>query len=72
MGSTSLANDDTKNDALLGTALGALLGAVDGDVVGGAVVGGAAGASAGAYKAKDQRKNVVVKCMQGRGHRVVG
>ena len=65
-------NDDTKGDALLGAALGALVGAVDGDVLGGAVVGGAAGTAAGAYKAKDERKSIVVSCMQNRGHQVVG
>lgn len=65
-------NDDTKSDAFLGAALGALIGAVDGDVLGGAIVGGATGTAAGAYKAKDERKSVVVACMRNRGHQVAG
>ncbi|WP_417452086.1 glycine zipper family protein [Kordiimonas sp.] len=68
----SYLNDDTKGDGVLGAAIGAVLGAFDGNIVEGAIVGGVSGLGAGAYKAKDERKDVVVDCMRGRGHKVVG
>lgn len=73
-----LFNDDTKMAALAGAAIGGLVGAVeaDKDEAGGAVVGalagGAVGAGAGAAEAHGERKEIVIKCMRGRGHRVVG
>lgn len=58
--------------------LGALLGLADDDsselegAVGGAVVGGLAGGAAGGINAADRRQAIVIECLQGRGHRVVG
>ncbi len=72
-------NDDTKLSAAIGAAAGGLLGAVsadDGDegegLVAGAVIGGLAGTASGATDAHAQRKQIVINCMSGRGHRVVG
>jgi len=68
----SLINGDTQNDMLIGAVLGGLLGSADGDAVEGALVGAAAGGGSGAYESHKQRKDVVINCMRGRGHRIVG
>ena len=72
----SLMNQNTKSDALVGALIGGALGALDdggiGNAIGGAAVGGAAGAASGAYEARDERSQIVVNCLRGRGHRVVG
>ena len=72
-------NDDTKTQAGVGAVLGGLVGAVsadDGDEGEGAIVGAAAGAligaGSGAADAHGERKNIVIRCLRGRGHRVVG
>lgn len=68
-------NGDTKSEALLGAGLGALAGALDGggsDIVGGAIVGGAAGAGGRAWDTREERKGIVIQCMAGRGHKIVG
>lgn len=68
-------NGDTKSEALLGAGIGALAGAVGGDggdILAGAVVGGALSAGGRAWETRDERKGIVVECMLGRGHRVVG
>lgn len=68
-------NDDTKSEALLGAGIGAVVGAIGGDtgdIVGGALVGGALSAGGRAWDTRDERKNIVLECMSGRGHRVVG
>ncbi len=68
-------NDDTKSEALLGAGIGAVVGAIGGntgDIVGGALVGGAVRAGGRAWETRDERKNIVLECMAGRGHRVVG
>ncbi len=68
-------NDDTKSEALLGAGLGAVVGAIGGDtgdIVGGTLVGGALSAGGGAWEVRGERKNIVIECMSGRGHRVVG
>ena len=72
----SLMNENTKSDALVGALIGGAIGALDdggiGNALGGAAVGGAAGAATGAYEARDERSRIVVNCLRGRGHRVVG
>jgi outer membrane lipoprotein SlyB len=72
----SLINQNTKSDVLVGALIGGALGALDdggvGNAIGGAAVGGAAGAASGAYDARDKRSQIVVNCLKGRGHRVVG
>ena len=58
----------------LGAGAGALLGEVDsdGDALGGAVVGALAGGAASAGNVSERREAIVVECLRGRGHRVVG
>ncbi len=68
-------NDETREDMAFGAALGAALGAVEGgadDAIGGAVAGLIGGAISGGFKARDDRKEIVVSCLQSRGHKVVG
>jgi len=71
-------NDDVKTDALIGAGIGALAGLADTDVndtegaIAGAVVGAIAGGGARMNKTRDERRQIVVRCMQGRGHSVVG
>ena len=65
---------NTLGAAVLGAGAGAVLGEVDdsGDALGGAIVGALAGGAAGAVNARDRRQAIVIECMRGRGHRVVG
>jgi len=64
----------TLGAAVLGAGAGAVLGEVDdeGEALGGAVVGALAGGAAGAINAKERREAIVIECLRGRGHRVVG
>lgn len=59
---------------VLGAGAGAVLGKVDddGDALGGAIVGALAGGAAGALNASERREAIIVECLRGRGHRVVG
>ena len=71
-------NDDTKTDAAIGAGIGALAGLADDDVsdaegaIAGAVVGAIAGGGAAMLETREQRRRIVIECMQGRGHPVVG
>ncbi len=71
----SYANGDVRTNALIGAGLGTLLGAAE-EGVEGAIAGGLIGSIAGgggtAWEARDERKSIIVECMRGRGHRVVG
>lgn len=74
-----LINGDTKSVALLGAGLGGLSAASDdegdndfGEFVGGALIGGLLGSAVGAFETHDSRKYMVMNCMSGRGHRVIG
>ncbi len=64
----------TAGAAALGAGAGALLGAADddGSAAGGAVVGALGGGAAGMVNSSKQRKAIVIECLKGRGHRVVG
>jgi hypothetical protein len=69
----------TREGATAGAVIGGLVGAVDakdGDELEGAVVGAAVGALVGSAEARTEldgeRRNVLIRCMQNRGHRVVG
>ncbi len=64
----------TVGAAVLGAGAGAVLGEVDneGDALGGAIVGALAGSTSGAVNASERREAIVVECLRGRGHRVVG
>ena len=71
-------NDDTKTNAAIGAGLGVLAGIADDDVsdtegaIAGAVVGAIAGGGAGMLETREHRRQVVIDCMKGRGHPVVG
>jgi hypothetical protein len=70
----SYLNDDVKTNALLGTGMGALAGALSNDWEGalvGAGLGAVAGAGSRAWETRDERRNIVCKCMAQRGHKVV-
>jgi len=71
----SYANGDVKTNALIGAGLGTLLGAAE-EGIGGAIAGGLIGSIAGgggtAWEARGERKSIIVECMRGRGHQVVG
>ncbi|THH38105.1 glycine zipper family protein [Aliishimia ponticola] len=76
----SLARNQTQLDqetvaaAALGAGAGGVLGALDdeGDAAGGAVVGAIAGGVSGAVNASERREEMVIACLRGRGHKVVG
>ncbi|MFY0622824.1 MAG: glycine zipper 2TM domain-containing protein [Pelagimonas sp.] len=68
-----------REGATTGAVLGGIVGALDasdGDKIEGAVVGAAAGALIGSAEAHEklteERRDVLIRCMQNRGHRVVG
>lgn len=65
---------DTMGSAAVGGALGAAVGAHDegGTALEGLVGGALVGLVGGVSKSKDKREMIVVECMKGRGHRVVG
>ena len=67
-------DQETLGAAVLGAGTGAVLGEVDdeGDALGGAIVGALAGSAAGAVNASERREAIVVECLRGRGHAVVG
>lgn len=66
-----------KQEAIGGAALGAGIGAALGqaesdDALGGAIAGALAGGVASAVDGNERRQVIVVECLRGRGHRVVG
>lgn len=64
---------ETLGATVLGAGVGAALGKADnGDALGGAVAGALTGGVAGAVDVNERREAIVVECMRGRGHRVVG
>lgn len=79
----SKASGGTATEAAKGTAVGALGGAAVGAVVGavtgsagsgaalGAAIGGTGGAAHQGLSAEQQYKQSYIKCLQGRGHRVI-
>ncbi|MBI3810532.1 MAG: hypothetical protein HY284_08780 [Nitrospirae bacterium] len=79
----SKASGGTATEAAKGTAVGALGGAAAGAVIGavtgsaargaatGAAIGGVGGAAKEGLSAEHQYKRSYIKCLEGRGHRVV-
>lgn len=67
-------NREALGAAALGAGAGAVLGKADDDgtALGGAVAGALAGGVATAVNANEKRQAIVVECLRGRGHRVVG
>lgn len=65
---------ETLGAAAMGAAAGGILGELDdeGDAIGGAIVGALAGGIASAANNAERREQIVVECLRGRGHRVVG
>lgn len=64
---------ETTGAAILGAGAGAALGEIDsGDALGGAVAGALAGGVAGSVDVNERRQSIVIECLRGRGHRVVG
>ena len=74
----SYVNGDMKTDAVIGAGIGAIAGLADDDVsdteglIAGAIVGAVAGGAATMPETQEQRRQIVIECMQGRGHPVVG
>lgn len=73
----SYMNDDVKVASAVGGIIGALAGAGEedsdsGDVVAGALVGATVAGGERAWESRAERKSIIMRCMQGRGHRVVG
>ena len=68
-------NGDVRSNAALGAGVGAVIGAVDSGIEGaivGAVLGGALEGGGRAWEVRDERKGIVINCMAGRGHNIVG
>lgn len=64
---------ETLGATVLGAGVGAALGEVDsGDALGGAVAGALTGGVASAVNVSERRQSIVIECLRGRGHRVVG
>ena len=67
-----------RDGALIGAASGAVFGAIDNedDAAEGALIGAGIGALAGISAAQDElneeQRNVVIRCLQNRGHKVIG
>lgn len=61
-------------NAALGAGAGAALGDLDpdGDALGGAIAGALAGGAVGIRNAREHREAIVIQCLRGRGHQVVG
>ncbi|MDA7966485.1 glycine zipper family protein [Ruegeria sp.] len=69
-------NGVVKDGAGYGAVVGGVAGAIEGGSLEGAIAGAVIGTGLGAADASIalsyERRNVLIRCMQGRGHRVVG
>lgn len=69
-------NGETRTAALAGAVVGGAVGAIEDDSIEGAIVGallgGLIGGASGAAETRTDRKEIVIRCMAGRGHPVVG
>jgi uncharacterized protein YcfJ len=66
-------DEDTIAATVIGAGVGAALGEVDsGDPLEGAIAGALAGGVSSAVDASERRESIVIECLRGRGHRVVG
>jgi len=64
---------ETMGATVLGAGAGAVLGEIDGgDALEGAVVGALAGGVASSVNVNERRQSIVIECLRGRGHQVVG
>ena len=66
-------NGETKADSAIGAGVGMLSNASDGfgNAVAGAAVGALVGGAFSSLGARQEMKNIVIKCMQGRGYNTV-
>lgn len=81
-GESEIINDETKGATALGAALGGISGLShnrrygrksDGNnVLAGALVGAALGGGIGVYGGYKKQKNILTRCMTGRGYHVLG
>ena len=66
-------DQETMGAAVIGAGVGAVLSEVDnGDALEGALAGALAGGVASAVDVHERRQAIVIQCLRGRGHRVVG
>jgi hypothetical protein len=71
-------NSDVRTQALIGAGIGGVLGLLDadsadeGDFFTGAIIGGLFGGGSEALETRGQRREILLNCMAGRGHRVLG
>lgn len=66
-------DNDTLAATVLGAGAGAVLGEVEsGDALEGAVAGALAGGISSAVDVSEKRESIVIECLRGRGHLVVG
>ena len=66
-------DQDTMGAIVLGAGVGAALGEADsGDALGGAIAGALTGGISSAVEGSERRESIVLECLRGRGHRVVG
>ncbi len=66
-------DQETLGATVLGAGVGAALGEADsGDALGGAFAGALAGGVASVLDVNERRESIVIECLRGRGHRVVG
>ena len=68
-------NGEVKSEALLGATVGALAGALEDGadgLIAGAVAGTLIGGADRAWEVRDERQSIIVRCLQNRGHNVVG
>lgn len=67
-------NRQTMGKAAIGAGIGAALGSADeeGDATGGAIAGALAGGLTGVGDAREKKQSILINCMRGRGHNVVG
>lgn len=60
-------NDDVKTNVLAGAMLGAVLDGFEGALVGSTIAAGGR-----AWDTREERKQIVMTCLRGRGHRIAG
>jgi len=71
-------NSDVRTQALVGAGIGGLLGLAnayhpdEGDFFTGAIIGGLFGGGSEALETRGQRRDILLNCLAGRGHRVLG
>lgn len=71
-------NSDVRTQALIGAGIGGVLGLLDahhadeGDFFTGAIIGGLIGGGSEALETRGQRREILLNCLAGRGHNVLG